>query len=81
MYVEDLVKNIGRGARLEDVLPTIPGVPEGVTTVRAVVELAEEHGVDMPISREIHAVLFDDKDPLEAVRDLMTRQQKDEIVV
>ncbi len=72
-------ERIGRGAKLEDVLPTIPGVPEGVTTVRAVVELADEHGVDMPISREIHAVLFDGKNPLEAVRDLMTRQQKDEI--
>ena len=72
-------EQIGRGTKLSEVLPSIRGVPEGVTTVKAVVELADELGVDMPICREIHAVLFKDKDPLEAVRDLMTRQQKDEI--
>ena len=74
-------EKIGSGQKLDEVLPSIPGVPEGVTTCKAVIELADAHDVDMPICREIHAVLFDDKDPLEAVRDLMTRQQKDEIVV
>jgi len=72
-------EQIGRGHKLDDVLPRIPGIPEGVTTVKAVMELADELDVDLPICREIHAVLFEDKDPLEAVRDLMTRQQKDEI--
>lgn len=70
---------IGRGASLEEALGSIPGVPEGVTTVGAVMELAEASRVDMPICREIHAVLFNGKAPLEAVHDLMTRQQKDEV--
>ena len=54
---------------------------EGVTTCKAVVQLASARGVDMPICQEIHAVLFEGKPPLEAVKDLMTRQQKDEVVV
>jgi glycerol-3-phosphate dehydrogenase (NAD(P)+) len=74
-------EKIGRGATLDEVLPGIPGVPEGVTTCHAVVDLARERGVEMPICQEIHAVLFEGKSPLDAVRDLMTRQQKDEIAV
>ena len=74
-------EQVGRGLQLDEVLPMIPGVPEGVVTVKAVMELAKERAVDMPICREIHEVLYAGKDPMIAVRDLMTRQQKDEIIV
>ena len=40
----------------------LPGVAEGAYTVRAAVALAERHGVDMPIAREVHAVLYEGKD-------------------
>jgi glycerol-3-phosphate dehydrogenase (NAD(P)+) len=72
-------EQIGKGRTLDDVLAMIPGVPEGVLSSKVVVELAREKGVDMPICGQIHAVLYDGKNPLHAVRDLMTRQQKDEI--
>ncbi|MHC4844982.1 MAG: NAD(P)H-dependent glycerol-3-phosphate dehydrogenase [Planctomycetota bacterium] len=72
---------VGRGESLDDILQGIPGVPEGVLTCKAVVSLAAEHGVEMPITQQIHAVLFDGKDPRQAVTDLMTRQQKDEVTV
>ena len=74
-------ERMGRGEKLEQILREIPGVPEGVLTCKAVVELAREAAVDMPISSEIHAVLFEGKDPKRAVADLMMRQQKDEIEV
>ena len=74
-------ERIGRGEKLEQILRDIPGVPEGVLTCKAVMELAREAGVDMPISAEIHAVLFEGKEPRRAVADLMMRQQKDEIEV
>lgn len=74
-------EQVGRGLSLDEVLPMIPGVPEGVITVKAVLELAEELGIDMPICREIHDVLYHGKHPVEAVRDLMTRQQKDEVPI
>ncbi len=72
-------ERIGRGEKLEQVLADIPGVPEGVLTCRAVRSLAQETGVEMPISSEIHAVLYEGKDPRRAVADLMLRQQKDEV--
>ena len=74
-------ERIGRGEKLEQILKDIPGVPEGVLTCKAVVELAGEVGVEMPISSEIQSVLFEGKDPRRAVADLMLRQQKDEIEV
>jgi glycerol-3-phosphate dehydrogenase (NAD(P)+) len=73
-------ERIGRGETLERILAEIPGVPEGVQTSKAVMQLAREHDVEMPICHEIHEVLFRGKDPNRAVADLMTRQQKDEIV-
>jgi glycerol-3-phosphate dehydrogenase (NAD(P)+) len=42
------------------------------------VRLAAGLGVEMPISREVHRVLFDGKDARAAVTDLMTRSLKDE---
>jgi len=70
---------VGRGESLDSILAGIPGVPEGVLTCKAVASLAAEHGVEMPITQQIYAVLFDGKDPRQAVTDLMTRQQKDEV--
>ncbi len=72
---------IARGESLEQVLASIPGTPEGVTTVQAVVEMAQGVAVEMPISSQIHSVLFEGKSPLAAVQDLMNRQQKDEVVI
>lgn len=46
---------------------------EGVNTCRSVVALAEQHGVEMPICRAVHRVLFEDQGPREAVGQLMTR--------
>lgn len=74
-------ESIGKGKGLEEALSLIPGVPEGVTTCKAVMDYARDNDVDMPICTEIHEVLYAGKDPLAAVRDLMTRQQKDEITI
>ncbi|GJM20960.1 MAG: glycerol-3-phosphate dehydrogenase [NAD(P)+] [Planctomycetota bacterium] len=74
-------EHIGKGESVESVLKRMRGVPEGVLSCKAVVKAAEEHAVDLPICREVHAVLFEGKAPLEAVRELMTRQQKDEVGV
>lgn len=71
---------MAKGLRLQDVIDEMGGkVAEGVLTTRAVCALAEKHGVEMPISREIHNVLFDGKDPKQAVSDLMMRDPKPEM--
>lgn len=64
---------IGEGKRLEEVLGGMKSVAEGVWTAKAVLTLARKHRVDMPITEEIHAILFEGKPPKEALRDLMKR--------
>lgn len=71
---------LGRGERLEHYLARTESVVEGVTTVQAVIELAQKHGVDMPIARAVHAVLYQGVDPLDAIGRLMSRELKAERV-
>ena len=69
---------IGKGERLVDILGSTHTVAEGVETTRSVGQLAERHGVDMPITHEVHSVLYNDKPAVEAVESLMSRELKEE---
>lgn len=69
---------VGRGEALADVLAGMANVSEGVPTIRSVHALAARLGVEMPITNELHQVLFEGKPPRVAVVDLMTRTPKDE---
>ena len=69
---------LAKGKKLADILAGIPGVPEGVTTTESLLELSRRHGVDMPITEQVAAVLWKGKNPEQAVADLMTRARKDE---
>lgn len=69
---------LGKGRKLKDILGDMKDVAEGVRTCKAVYRLALENGVEMPIVAEVHRVLYEDKDPREAVTDLMTRELKRE---
>lgn len=70
---------IGSGGKLADVLAGMGGkVAEGVTTAKAVLDLAKTLSVEMPITAEVYNILFEDKDPRQAVVDLMMRSLKDE---
>lgn len=71
-----LGEQIGRGKTLEEVLSEMVMVAEGVKTTRSAYELAAQHQVEVPIITEAHKVLFQNKDPKEAVYDLMTRAAK-----
>jgi glycerol-3-phosphate dehydrogenase (NAD(P)+) len=71
-------ERIGRGVGVEDVLRQSPSVVEGIPTTRAVLALARRHGVEMPITTAVHAVLFEHKPPLEAITELMSRPPKAE---
>jgi glycerol-3-phosphate dehydrogenase (NAD(P)+) len=70
---------LAAGRRWADIEGSLPGVAEGAYTVRAAVVLAERHGIDMPIAREVHAVLYEGKDVRSSVRDLLSRESKDEL--
>ncbi|HLZ33570.1 MAG TPA: NAD(P)H-dependent glycerol-3-phosphate dehydrogenase [Nitrospira sp.] len=69
---------LGKGEKLETILGSMHAVAEGVRTARAASGLAIRHGVEMPIVREIYAVLFEGKSCRKAVSDLMERVAKPE---
>ena len=70
---------IGKGESLRQVLDQIGMVVEGVTATKAGCALGEKYQVSMPICQETYAVLFNNKDPKQAVVDLMMRQKTHEI--
>lgn len=61
---------LGRGRTIEEVMAGMDQVAEGVRTARPVVELAAEHGVDLPIATEIDAVVNDGRTAADAYRGL-----------
>jgi glycerol-3-phosphate dehydrogenase (NAD(P)+) len=73
-----LGRRIALGETLAAAEKATPMVAEGVETTKAVRQLAARLGIEMPISREVHRVLFEGLDAREAVRNLMTRSLKDE---
>jgi len=57
----------------------LTGVAEGVATVTGALGLAATHGVEMPIAEQVRAVVFDQRPPMLAVAELMSRTPKDEL--
>ena len=64
---------IGQGKSLKEILGSMQMVAEGVRTTKSAKALSEREGVDMPITQEVYAMLYEDKSPIKAVGDLMTR--------
>jgi len=64
---------LGEGKSLEAILNNMKGVAEGVTSARAVSEVADKQGIEMPITREVYNVLFHGKTPEAATDSLMSR--------
>ena len=73
-----LGEEIGRGKKLADILKETDMVVEGVATAKSAYDLAKKHNIEMPITTEIHKVLYEDKDPKMALHELMTRSPKPE---
>jgi glycerol-3-phosphate dehydrogenase (NAD(P)+) len=71
-------EELARGRTLADILTTLGQVAEGVNTAPAARALAEQHGVDTPITREVCAVLFEGKSAQEALKGLLSRDPKRE---
>ena len=51
---------------------------EGVRNTLSIARLAADLGVEMPITEQMHAVIYEGKDPAAALRELMTRNLKAE---
>ena len=71
-------ERLGRGESIDHILKTMEQVSEGVWTCATARTLAKQHGVEVPITEEVYAVIHQGKDPRSAVRDLMGRDPKKE---
>ena len=70
---------IGQGLTCQEAMRKLSGIAEGVATTESVVELARRYNVDMPITRCLHAVLFEGKKPADGIAELMSRRQREEL--
>jgi len=69
---------LGKGRKLAEIIGSMRTVAEGVITTQATVALAARHGVEMPITRQVHRILEGEVSPRDAIRELMERSLKDE---
>lgn len=69
---------LGRGQELQAALDGIGQVVEGVGAASEVMRLARRHGVNMPISEQVHGIIHRGWNPAEGVRRLLAREQKAE---
>jgi glycerol-3-phosphate dehydrogenase (NAD(P)+) len=69
---------LARGESLPQIVSSLGHVAEGIGTARTARDLAERMGVDMPITREVAAVLYDGKPARAALSDLLARDLRPE---
>ncbi len=71
-------ERLGKGETPEQIAASTQMVAEGVKTAKSAWQLAQRHGVDVPITSQVYAIIYEGKAPTQAVRDLMTREAKPE---
>lgn len=73
--------NIGKGLSLQEITKNMNMVAEGVKTAKSVTQWSKKNNVEMPITHAVYSVLFEGVDPQDALRQLMTRNLKEEIMI
>lgn len=69
---------IGQGRTMQEAMDEVQMVVEGVYSAKAAVKLGQKYGVSLPIIDKVSEVLFEGKDPREAVNELMLRDGRPE---
>jgi glycerol-3-phosphate dehydrogenase (NAD(P)+) len=69
---------LGRGQALQQITSAMQTVAEGIPTTKSAYECARRLGIDTPIIDQVHALLYEGKPPLQAMHDLLERDQKSE---
>jgi glycerol-3-phosphate dehydrogenase (NAD(P)+) len=72
-------EELGKGRTLAAIVSDMNEVAEGINTARAVKKLADRASLEMPITNEVNAVLYDGKPARDAVTELMSRPLREEI--
>lgn len=71
-------ERLGRGEKAATIAATSLAIAEGYPTARSAYQLARRHGIVTPVMDVVYAMLYENKDVRQAVRDLMTRDLKSE---
>ena len=71
-------RELGQGKKIKDILAGMEMVAEGVDSAEAVHQLCERAGLHLAIVGEVYNILFHDKNPRQAVIDLLSRDAKEE---
>ncbi len=69
---------LAAGKSLAEIQAETSMVAEGIRNSRSLTLLAERHGIEIPITNQMMRVLYEDKDPREALEELMSRERKSE---
>ena len=70
---------LGEGKSLDQILNELGEVAEGVRTTRSAYELAQKKGVELPITKEVFALLYEKKPAALALQDLLGRDRRAEL--
>ena len=70
---------IGKGYTYEEAMKEVQMVVEGVYSAKAAIGLSKKYNIQLPIIEQVNLILFEGKNPSEAVKDLMLRDKKTEI--
>ena len=68
-----------KGCSLEEITASMTGVAEGVSTTIAAWNLAQQMGLEMPITERIYQVLYEGVDPRQAAVELMAAEARNEL--
>ena len=71
-------QRIGQGQSTQQALCATESVVEGAASCQSLVEMAQQEGIEMPITQAVYEVLFDGKPVHHAIHDLMNRQLRSE---
>lgn len=71
-------QELGKGRTLDEITSGMKEVAEGVKTTLALKNLAAERSIEMPITNEVHAVLYEGRTARDAAANLMTRPLREE---
>ncbi|MFE1765175.1 NAD(P)H-dependent glycerol-3-phosphate dehydrogenase [Streptomyces angustmyceticus] len=70
--------NLGRGMTLEETIAVTKQTAEGVKSCESVLDLARRHGVEMPLTETVVEIVHEGKQPMTALKELMSRTAKSE---
>ncbi len=70
---------LGAGETIDEVMASMTMVAEGVKSSKAIVALADDHDVEMPIARAVVAVIHEGLDARDALKALLSRSAKPEL--